>query len=121
MLERLLFFNRLGEIRDCSFEQQRYRASGLNLVTAAVVLWNTVYLERAAHAMRGNGHDFPSVCQRCDSGFLVQTSVMWSFWLIFSVRVFNSTTAPPALSALRISNETNLAYPVDCQFPPTAV
>ena len=37
-------------------EQQRYRASGLNLVTAAVVLWNTVYLERAAHALRGNGH-----------------------------------------------------------------
>ena len=46
----------LGEIRDRSFEQQRYRASGLNLVTAAVVLWNTVYLERAAHALRGNGH-----------------------------------------------------------------
>ncbi|WP_139789675.1 Tn3 family transposase, partial [Klebsiella pneumoniae] len=22
----------------------------------AVVLWNTVYLERAAHALRGNGH-----------------------------------------------------------------
>jgi len=44
-----------GEIRDRSFEQQRYRASGLNLVTAAVVLWNTVYLERAAHALRGRG------------------------------------------------------------------
>ncbi|HDD8738138.1 TPA: Tn3 family transposase, partial [Escherichia coli] len=33
-------------MRDRSFEQQRYRASGLNLVTAAIVLWNTVYLER---------------------------------------------------------------------------
>ena len=55
-LARAVFFNRLGEIRDRSFEQQRYRASGLNLVTAAVVLWNTVYLERAAHALRGNGH-----------------------------------------------------------------
>jgi hypothetical protein len=32
------------EIRDRSFEQQRYWASGLNLVTAAIVLWNTVYL-----------------------------------------------------------------------------
>jgi hypothetical protein len=51
-----VFFNRLGEIRDRSFEQQRYRASGLNLVTAAIVLWNTVYLERAANALRGNGH-----------------------------------------------------------------
>jgi len=26
------------------------------LVTAAIVLWNTVYLERAAHTLRGNGH-----------------------------------------------------------------
>ncbi len=42
-LARAVFFNRLGEIRDRSFEQQRYRASGLNLVTAAIVLWNTVY------------------------------------------------------------------------------
>ena len=27
-LARAVFFNRLGEIRDRSFEQQRYRASG---------------------------------------------------------------------------------------------
>ena len=54
-LARAVFFNRLGEIRDRSFEQQRYRASGLNLVTAAIVLWNTVYLERATGAMRGSG------------------------------------------------------------------
>jgi hypothetical protein len=46
---------RLGEIRDRSFEQQRYRASGLNLVTAAIVLWNTVYLERATSALRAHG------------------------------------------------------------------
>ncbi|RMV77526.1 Tn3 family transposase [Pseudomonas caricapapayae] len=26
--------------------------SGLNLVTAAIVLWNTVYLERSANALR---------------------------------------------------------------------
>jgi len=51
-LARAVFFNRLGEIRDRSFEQQRYRASGLNLVTSAIVLWNTVYLERAANALR---------------------------------------------------------------------
>ena len=54
-LARTVFFNRLGEIRDRSFEQQRYRASGLNLVTAAIVLWNTVYLERAANALRDHG------------------------------------------------------------------
>lgn len=54
-LARAVFFNRLGEIRDRSFEQQRYRASGLNLVTAAIVLWNTVYLDRATQAMRETG------------------------------------------------------------------
>ena len=53
-LARAVFFNRLGEIRDRGFEQQCYRASGLNLLTAAIVLWNTVYLERAANAL--NNH-----------------------------------------------------------------
>ena len=37
-LARAIFFNRLGEIRDRSFENQRHRASGLNLVTAAITL-----------------------------------------------------------------------------------
>ena len=46
-LARAVFFNRLGEIRDRSFENQQHRASGLNLVVAAITLWNTVYLERA--------------------------------------------------------------------------
>ena len=54
-LSRALFFNRPGEIRDRSFEQQRYRASGLNLMTAAIVLWNTVYLQRAVAALREQG------------------------------------------------------------------
>jgi TnpA family transposase len=54
-LERAVFFNRLGEIRDRSFEHQRYRASGLNLVVAAIVLWNTVYLERAVQALNEDG------------------------------------------------------------------
>jgi len=54
-LARAVFFNRLGEIRDRSFENQRYRASGLNLVTAAIILWNTVYLERAVQALQEYG------------------------------------------------------------------
>jgi TnpA family transposase len=54
-LARAVFFNRLGEMRDRSFENQRYRASGLTLLTAAIVLWNTVYLERAVRAIRDHG------------------------------------------------------------------
>jgi TnpA family transposase len=56
-LARAVFLNRLGEIRDRSFENQRYRASGLNLVVAAIVLWNTVYLERAVQTLRDAGKD----------------------------------------------------------------
>jgi TnpA family transposase len=54
---RAVFLNRLGEIRDRSFENQRYRASGLNLVVAAIVLWNTIYPERAVQALRDSGRD----------------------------------------------------------------
>jgi len=54
-LAKAVFFNRLGEIRDRSFESQRYRASGLNLVTAAITLWNTVYLERAIETINNRG------------------------------------------------------------------
>lgn len=43
-LARAVFFNRQGDLRDRSFENQRYRASGLNLIVAAIILWNTVYL-----------------------------------------------------------------------------
>lgn len=50
-----MFFHRLGEIRHRSFEQQSYRASGLNLLTAAIVLWNTAYLQRATEALRKQG------------------------------------------------------------------
>jgi TnpA family transposase len=46
-LRRAVFFNRLGEIRDRSYDNQRHRASGLNLLVAAIILWNTVYLQRA--------------------------------------------------------------------------
>ena len=52
---RAVFFHRLGEMRDRTFENQRYRASGLNLVVAAIILWNTVYLERAIHLLQQKG------------------------------------------------------------------
>lgn len=50
-LARALFFNQLGELRDRRFENQTYRASGLNLLVAAIILWNTRYLEQAMGAL----------------------------------------------------------------------
>jgi TnpA family transposase len=54
-LKRAVFFHRLGEIRDRTFENQCYRASGLNLAVAAIILWNTVYLGRAVDELRSRG------------------------------------------------------------------
>jgi TnpA family transposase len=56
-LAQAVFLNRLEEQRDRSFENQMYRASGLNLVVAAIVLWNTVYLERAIEVLQKSGND----------------------------------------------------------------
>jgi hypothetical protein len=36
-------------------ENQRYRASDLNLAVAAIILWNTVYLGRAVTELRSQG------------------------------------------------------------------
>lgn len=40
---RAVFFNRPSELRDRTFENQRHRASALNFVSAAIILWNTVF------------------------------------------------------------------------------
>lgn len=54
-LARAVFFHRLGELRDRSFENQAFRASGLNLLVAAIILWNTRYLQAAFDALAARG------------------------------------------------------------------
>jgi TnpA family transposase len=49
----------LLELRDRTFENQSFRASGLNLVAAAIILWNAIYLARAADALRSRGEIVP--------------------------------------------------------------
>jgi TnpA family transposase len=51
--------HRQGEIRDRTFENQSFRASGLSLITAAIVHWNTVYLDRAVQHLRARGVIIP--------------------------------------------------------------
>ncbi len=51
-LARAVFMHRLGEIRDRKPENQSYRASGLTLLTTAISLWNTFYMERAVDALK---------------------------------------------------------------------
>ena len=54
-LARAVFFHRLGELRDRTAETLAYRASGLNLVVNAIVLWNTTHLARAVAYVRSQG------------------------------------------------------------------
>ena len=55
VIARAVFMHRLGEIRDRGLENQSYRASGLTLLTAAISLWNTVYIERAIDSLKRKG------------------------------------------------------------------
>jgi TnpA family transposase len=41
-LAHAIYVHRQGRITDRTFENQSYHASGLNLVIAAIVYWNTV-------------------------------------------------------------------------------
>jgi TnpA family transposase len=59
-LARAVCFHRLGRLRDRTLESQQHRASGLNLVIAAIILWNTVYMERAVRALRAGGEEIPN-------------------------------------------------------------
>jgi TnpA family transposase len=58
-LAQAVFFHRLGEIRDRSFENQAHRASGLNLLVSAIISWNTRYLGHAVEHLRDRGEDVP--------------------------------------------------------------
>lgn len=51
-LARAVFFNRLGEMRDRSYEDQMHCAGGLNLICAAISLWNTTYIDKAVQELR---------------------------------------------------------------------
>jgi TnpA family transposase len=55
-LRRAVFFHRQ---RDRTFENQSFRASGLSLITAAIVHWNTVYLDCAVQHQRARGVTIP--------------------------------------------------------------
>jgi TnpA family transposase len=54
-LARAVAVHRHGQFRDRSVDRLRYRASGLNLVTMAIALWNTVYLSHAVEDLRDSG------------------------------------------------------------------
>jgi TnpA family transposase len=58
-LAAAVFTQRQGRMTNRTVESQEFRASGLNLVTAAIVYWNTLYMGRAVDHLRAGGHTAP--------------------------------------------------------------
>jgi len=58
-LKRAIFFHRIGRIRDTGIQAQGHRASALNLVASAIVIWNTTYLQAAKHQLDTAGRAVP--------------------------------------------------------------
>nr|WP_280922910.1 Tn3 family transposase [Rubellimicrobium aerolatum] len=58
-LKRAIFFHRAGRLRDHGLQAQGHRASALNLVVGAIVLWNMTYLEAAIRHLERQGRPVP--------------------------------------------------------------
>lgn len=54
-LARVICHGRRGEIRKRYREGQEDQLGALGLITNAVVLWNTIYMQDAIHQLRQNG------------------------------------------------------------------
>ena len=87
-----------SEIGDCSFENQYYRAGGLNLFVAAIILWNnhilwnTTYLERVFQVLRdADGLDVRF------SRFMSKPQLRSSVSPITRVRALYSSATPEGL------------------------
>lgn len=57
-LAAAIYTNRQGRFTDRTLENQEYRASGLNLLIAAIAYWNTLYLDRAVQHLVATGVEF---------------------------------------------------------------
>jgi hypothetical protein len=61
-LARAVFFHRRGAVRDRLREDLQNKASGLNLAVAAIILWKTVYLQKAVQMLADEGTPVPPEC-----------------------------------------------------------
>ena len=51
-----MFTFKQGRVADPTHDAQQFRASGLNLVIAAIVYWNATYIADAIAHLRAQGH-----------------------------------------------------------------
>ena len=98
-LRRALFFNREGEFRDRTLDNQSFRASGLNLLVAIIVYWNSVYLAEAVNHARSQNESVP------DNLLSHVAPLGWEHIGLTGDYVWVQRTPPGQLRLLRDSDE----------------
>jgi TnpA family transposase len=58
-LAQAVFTFKQGRVADRGHDAQQFRASGLNLVIAAIVYWNSTYVADAVAHLRARGRAVP--------------------------------------------------------------
>jgi Tn3 transposase DDE domain len=77
------------ELRDRTAEDMAHRASELNLVVNAIVLWNTTYLARAADYVRAQGVELT------DEELSHVAPVRWDHVALTGDSLWSDVEAPP--------------------------
>jgi Tn3 transposase DDE domain len=98
-LSRAVCFHRRGMVHDRTFDDQRLRAGGLNLVVAAIVYWNTVYLEQAVATLSASGLEIP------DELLQHLSPLAWEHIVLTGEYRWTADVAPPSRSTTRTSPE----------------
>jgi TnpA family transposase len=87
-LKRAIRFYRKGSISDRTRLEQDIHAMALNLVVAAITLWNTAYLDRALRALQERGTPVPDI-------YLPHISPLgWEHITITGTYLWKGSTAP---------------------------
>ncbi|TCU03655.1 Tn3 family transposase, partial [Rhizobium sullae] len=97
-----------GRVIDRSHEAQQYRASGLNLVTAAIVYWNSIYMADAVAHLRSQGEIVPD-------DLLTHTSPVGWEHIAFSAAITRGIETVVLVGDIALINEIVLAAPASLQ------
>ena len=96
-LARKVFFGGQGEIRDRTYEDQLNAASSLNLLLAAIVVWNTVHLQACLRRLRADGYPVDDADLRFLSPLMRRHLGIYGQYT-FNVQRYGSATTPETLT-----------------------
>lgn len=94
----------LDEIREGGLENQGYRASGLTLMTVAIALWNTVYIERTIESLKRKRSRLMTNCSLSFRRWVGSISILMG--IMFGVIILNRVQGSTDHYALSISDRT---------------